>query len=152
MVVRQFQPNGGDSHFGQPDHLCRRIGRFHADAAPGFGRADRGGHAARPGRQDFHLDELRRIAAWRRTAPQSTVCARPSKTPHAKFNRREKENPETDWRRAVNANRWFSLACETPLPEPASEKYKQIANPAVRFETDVRCLSMRYSRVLGGKI
>ena len=47
--------------------------------------------------------------------------------------RREKANPKTDWRRAVNANRWFRLACETPVPEPASEKYEQIANPAVRL-------------------
>jgi hypothetical protein len=47
--------------------------------------------------------------------------------------RRGKANPKTDWRRAVNANRWFRLACETPLPEPASEKYEQIANPAVRL-------------------
>jgi hypothetical protein len=40
-------------------------------------------------------------------------------------------NHQTDWRRAVNANRWLSLVCETPLPDPASEKYKQIARPAV---------------------
>ncbi len=43
----------------------------------------------------------------------------------------EKANAKTDWRRAVSANRWLSLACETPLPDPASEKYKRIANPAL---------------------
>jgi hypothetical protein len=32
--------------------------------------------------------------------------------------------PKTDWRRAVNTNRWLSLACGTPLADPASEKYK----------------------------
>jgi hypothetical protein len=65
--------------------------------------------------------------------PPGILRLRGSKTPHAKFNRREKASPETDWRRAVNAHRWFSLACETPLPDPASEKYEQIASPSVRL-------------------
>ena len=34
---------------------------------------------------------------------------------------------------SVNANQWLSLACETRLPDPASEKYKQIPKPAVRL-------------------
>ena len=41
-------------------------------------------------------------------------------------NRQDQRGPY----RSVNAGRWFSLVCETPLPDPASEKYKQIANPA----------------------
>jgi hypothetical protein len=61
----------------------------------------------------------------------STSCQRVGYLSASQF--REKANPKTDWRRAVNANRWFRLACETLLPEPASEKYEQIANPAVRL-------------------
>ncbi len=53
MVLRQFRPNGGYPDCGQPDHLCWRIGRFHADAARGSGREDRGGHIARASRQDL---------------------------------------------------------------------------------------------------
>ena len=43
--------------------------------------------------------------------------------------RRDRQDQRGPYR-SVSAGRSFSLACETPLPDPASEKYKQIANPA----------------------
>src|SRR6266852_2444227 len=63
MVVREFRSHGRDPDCGQPDHLCRRIGRLHVDAPSGTGRSNRRGHIARPDWQDFPPRRNRRGAS-----------------------------------------------------------------------------------------